>query len=320
VTDQPCATTGAVQQQHNEHQIGIVVPYFQRDPGPLTRALASVAAQTVHTKIHLVIVDDGSPCPAASALSVSELPPQVTVQVVAQTNAGASAARNRALASLPAAVDLVAFLDSDDEWVHDHLARAMVAMDNGIDLYFADHRRADWSESKFTKLALAQLGHRPASYAADLLIWQGELLSAVMRDHAIQTSTVVCRRALTTGCAFPTDLVLGEDEVYWMQLARRARAVGFSLREGVRLGCGVNISQGGAWGDARSVQLLLQNLHYWESVVRKLPDEAVLPALRSERLRALRRELWRTWLHRLRRGQLALSRRIAAGLAGTLGA
>jgi succinoglycan biosynthesis protein ExoW len=298
--------------------VGVVVPYYQRAPAPLTRAIASVAAQTGTAPVVLVIVDDGSPCPAGPILADATLPPHVTVTLLRQANAGASAARNLALAHLPAEVTAVAFLDSDDEWLPDHLARALTALASGVDFYFADHRRDDWPQSKFARLAVAQGGHAPQPGVDDLLAWQGQILPAVMRDHVIQTSTVVCRRDLVSGLGFPTDLVLGEDEVFWMQLIQRSTVVAASTREGARLGRGVNISQGGAWGDARSVQLLLQNVAYWQRVAAKLPNEPTLAALRLERLQALRTELRRTWLHRLRRGRVALSADIVAGLARTL--
>lgn len=305
-------------QPHRSPVVGVVVPYYQRSPEPLTRALASVAAQTTRECINVVVVDDGSPCPADAILAATPVPPHITLRLVQQPNAGASSARNHALACLPSSVQVVAFLDSDDEWLPDHLARALQAISGGVDFYFADHQRSDWPQSKFAQLSVAESGHTPLPCLDDLLTWQGPMLPAVMRDHVIQTSTVVCRRSVTTDCAFPTDLVLGEDEVYWMQLIRRSTQVGVSLRVAAQLGRGVNISQGGAWGDGRSIELLLQNVVYWHSVATKLPGESTLGPLRQERLQALRKVLWRTWLHRLRRGHLALSSDIVAGLAQTM--
>jgi len=303
-----------------EHCVAIVIPHFQRSAAPLERALASVERQVCAAHLHVVLVDDGSPEPAGPILTRARANhPRWSLTLCEQANAGAALARNVALERLPREATAVAFLDSDDEWAPDHLSQALTALDAGLDLVFADHRRGDWAESKFRRLGVAASAHTALPGLPDICAWRGTLLVPVMRDHLIQTSGVVCRAALAASCRFPTDLVLGEDEVYWMQLIQRAGRVGMVMREMVQMGRGVNISQGGTWGDDRSVRLMLQNVTYWSSVVRKLPDESGLPALQLERLAMLRRELLRTWLHRLRRGRTALGSDILRGLLHTWG-
>ena len=44
--------------------IGVVIPYFQRMPGLLNRALRSVAAQEGQHPLQVYVVDDTSPVPA----------------------------------------------------------------------------------------------------------------------------------------------------------------------------------------------------------------------------------------------------------------
>ena len=44
--------------------IGIVIPYYQKLPGLLNRALRSVAAQEGQHQLRVYVVDDGSPIPA----------------------------------------------------------------------------------------------------------------------------------------------------------------------------------------------------------------------------------------------------------------
>ena len=88
----------------------------------------------------MIVVDDASPVPAAdemAALPAAAMPHPV--QVIRQPNAGPGGARNAGLDALPADARYVAFLDSDDEWSEDHLARAVAALQAGYDFYFADH-------------------------------------------------------------------------------------------------------------------------------------------------------------------------------------
>ena len=74
--------------------ITVVIPYFQREPGILARALASIAAQQAcPLPVHVIVVDDASPVPTAQELaSVGRVP--YTVQVVQQPNGGPGSARN----------------------------------------------------------------------------------------------------------------------------------------------------------------------------------------------------------------------------------
>ena len=57
------------------------------------------------------------------------------LNVVRQKNGGVAAARNRGLEEADQTTTLIAFLDSDDIWPANHLARAIQALDNGIDFY-----------------------------------------------------------------------------------------------------------------------------------------------------------------------------------------
>ena len=49
--------------------IGVVIPYFQREPGILRRALASVLRQRGVEQVAVVVVDDASPVPASAEVA-----------------------------------------------------------------------------------------------------------------------------------------------------------------------------------------------------------------------------------------------------------
>jgi GT2 family glycosyltransferase len=101
--------------------VTVVMPVWNR-PEQLVRAVESVQRQT-HTAWELVIVDDGSTdsTPQVAARLAGGDP---RIRVVAEQRAGVSRARNTALGL--GTGDVVAFLDSDNEWVPDHL-RVMLA-------------------------------------------------------------------------------------------------------------------------------------------------------------------------------------------------
>jgi glycosyltransferase involved in cell wall biosynthesis len=115
-------------------KVSVVIPTFERQEATL-QALRSALAQTL-PPLEVIVVDDGSKIPF-------RLPPGLdgegTVRVLRQEeNRGAAAARNAGVAA--AKGEWIAFLDSDDLWAKDKLARQ-------------------------TEYAAAHPGHGPACYA-----------------------------------------------------------------------------------------------------------------------------------------------------------
>jgi glycosyltransferase involved in cell wall biosynthesis/CelD/BcsL family acetyltransferase involved in cellulose biosynthesis len=96
--------------------ISIVMPTYNRGD-TIQRAIASIHAQS-WSDWELLVVDDGSTDDTASRLA--GLDPRI--RFLRQENQGVTAARNTGLAAVKG--ELVAFLDSDDEWLPHHLALA----------------------------------------------------------------------------------------------------------------------------------------------------------------------------------------------------
>ena len=92
----------------NQLTVSVVIPTYNR-ADTVPRAVQSVLAQTWPAK-EIVVVDDGSSDNTREVLSGQG--PQV--KYVYQDNQGVSAARNTGIRA--ASGDLIALLDSDDEW------------------------------------------------------------------------------------------------------------------------------------------------------------------------------------------------------------
>jgi glycosyltransferase involved in cell wall biosynthesis len=108
-------------------ETGVVIPVYNRQRQVL-EALAAVAKQTQRPNF-VVVVDDGSEEPIDRVVERwrREFAPELDIRVARQTNRGAAAARNYGLSCIPEAA-FVAFLDSDDLWPSDFLARAYATL------------------------------------------------------------------------------------------------------------------------------------------------------------------------------------------------
>jgi glycosyltransferase involved in cell wall biosynthesis len=102
-------------------EISVVIPTYNRAHSIL-RALESVFSQTL-VPGEIIVVDDASSDDTAQVLA----PYADRIRIVRhETNAGASAARNTGIAAAKGA--WVAFLDSDDAWRPEKLARQLAFM------------------------------------------------------------------------------------------------------------------------------------------------------------------------------------------------
>ena len=101
--------------------VSVVVPTFQRRE-LVGKAVASVLAQT-YRDFELIVVDDGSTDGTREALAGLD----GRLRYEWQENAGVAAARNRGLELSRAPI--VAFLDSDNRWLFDHLDLLVAVLD-----------------------------------------------------------------------------------------------------------------------------------------------------------------------------------------------
>jgi glycosyltransferase involved in cell wall biosynthesis len=99
--------------------VSVIIPCYNRERY-LAEAIESVLDQT-YTHIELIVIDDGS------SDRSGEIAQSYPLKYRYQTNGGISAARNAGIAL--ANREFLAFLDSDDIWVKDKLAKQMAVLD-----------------------------------------------------------------------------------------------------------------------------------------------------------------------------------------------
>lgn len=107
--------------QQDQPSVSIVIPLYNKRR-TVARSIASILAQSF-SAFEVVIIDDGSTDGSWDELEACGATADARFRCVRQANAGPGAARNAGvkLANAP----FIAFLDADDEWMPEHLQRAM---------------------------------------------------------------------------------------------------------------------------------------------------------------------------------------------------
>lgn len=191
--------------------ISLVIPLYNKSER-IEACLGSVLSQSsLPTKI--VVVDDGSK--DDSALKAEQIAQdQPKIQVIRQDNAGVSVARNVGLQAVE--TPFVAFLDADDVWHPDFIARAreLITLCPEANLYGFGHKKFDPNIGEFAPLLGLSQSH--CGYVDDYFV-------SASKGPLVNSSSVVVRRsALLDIGGFPEGQAIGEDLYTWAQLVLNA--------------------------------------------------------------------------------------------------
>lgn len=221
-------------------KISVIIPYFQREPGILRRALESVVMQRLPAdyEVEVIVVDDGSPV-SAQAETFS---PPFHLNIIPQANAGVAAARNTGLKAVERATKYIAFLDSDDSWSEDHLRQGIAALEAGNDLYFCDNERGGVHASHFASYTGVIMSFIRDRSAEIINITKDDMETMILQQFPCQISTTIFRRSILGDLLFDTSLKnAGEDVIFFMKLVAKMQRVCFSPKIMVYCGSGINL-------------------------------------------------------------------------------
>jgi succinoglycan biosynthesis protein ExoW len=228
--------------------VSVIIPYFQRTPGILRRALESVLTQRLVAGIivKVIVVDDGSPVSAQSEVEGIRVPSPFRLAIIIQDNGGVARARNTGLQQVDDTARYIAYLDSDDTWHDGHLQQGIDALEAGSDFYFCDQSREGHHSSYLASCSTMQnleIKHRNPDNV-NMLFWltSEEATTAILRDFVSQASTTIHRRSIAPDLLFNVaQKYAGEDVIYFLELAAKAVRVCFSSKVMVDCGEGVNM-------------------------------------------------------------------------------
>ncbi len=185
--------------------VSIIIPVFNR-VRELERALASVHGQS-YPHYEVLVIDDHSTVDLTRALSAYSLTALTT------DGKGVSAARNTGIKA--ARGELLAFLDSDDEWLPTKLEKQVEFMNIHTQLSIVHSNETWWRNGAIVP--------QPAKYKR----FGGDVFAACTRACLLGPSTVMLRKALLDSVGvFDTEFPVCEDFDLWLRITAR-EAVGF---------------------------------------------------------------------------------------------
>lgn len=177
-----------------ETRIGVVIPTKNRK-AEVERAIKSILSQE-GVKPEIIVVDDGSTDGTADYLASKY--PHISLIRNSVSKGGAKARNDGAAAS---DADYIAFLDSDDEWLPDHLKNALSLIDTtGADGVFGPFFLAKGDERQEVTFAKPE---NTRGHVADLIF-------SFQRFDA-RTSTFVFKRKAFNAVRFDDDLRKHQD-------------------------------------------------------------------------------------------------------------
>ncbi|ASJ63367.1 succinoglycan biosynthesis glycosyltransferase ExoW (plasmid) [Sinorhizobium meliloti WSM1022] len=276
-------------------KLTVVIPYYQKEPGILRRALASVFAQTLED-FHVLVIDDESPYPIADELAGLAQEERERIAVIRQPNGGPGGARNTGLDNVPADSDFVAFLDSDDVWTPDHLLNAYQSMTRfDADCYWASITGGDAFYYHFGVADLEKSETVTRLSETPLVVELPELQDVMLKNWSfLHMSCMVIGRKLFEKVRFEATLKLAaEDVLFFCDCVLASKRVVLCDAAGAVRGEGLNIFHS---IDNDSPQFLKQQFNTWvaldtlEGRYRNRPK--AMEAIRSYKHTARRQALW----------------------------
>ena len=192
-------------------RVAVLIPVFNGESS-VARAIESVLCQQFEGEVEIIVVNDGSTDNTATVLGQYE----GRIRILNQPNRGPAQARNAAVADSTS--DYLAFLDADDAFMPDKLARTVTALASEEVAVMLFHNA----------VALNRNGREVApSCVSPEQAHPPSMREMLMRLWPIITSTVVMRRQCFEACGgFSEEFKFGyEDPDLWIRARERGRFI-----------------------------------------------------------------------------------------------
>lgn len=191
---------------HREHRtwpefpVTTVIPAYNSEQY-IAEAIDSVVAQR-GVAAEIVVVDDGSTDETRSIVqSYGD-----RVRLLSQENRGPAAARN--YGTSVARGEWIAFLDSDDAWLPEKLARQLALVDRTVGMVYTDRRN------------FGDIGRVRERGSQSFTLWEGDIFEPLLLSNFITTSSALIRKDWFDRLGgFDEELMVCEDWDLWLRFA-----------------------------------------------------------------------------------------------------
>jgi glycosyltransferase involved in cell wall biosynthesis len=206
--------------------VTVIVAMHNR-AGLILRALDSISAQTLRPAA-IIVIDDASTDDGRAVVAAWTPPTGTTLTILSHDiNRGAAVARNTGMTEATTAY--IAFLDSDDFWLPDALARLLPPLESHPDavLCCADADVVDEVGQRlrpgYLLPALTPGDTAPLPDQDGALLTLVDPQSPLLEASPIPTCSAVFRRSAALAAGLMPDLRAGEDWLFWLRLAQQGR-------------------------------------------------------------------------------------------------
>lgn len=190
----------------NQPRVSVIIPMYNASKY-IAEALDSVIAQT-YTNTEIIAINDGSTDGTDAVIK-----PYLGLngfKYIEQENKGVSAARNQGLRA--AEGELIAFLDSDDQWLPDKLEKQVAFLHTNSEVGLV-HRNIHFMDESGQPLS-----REISDFDTDASGW---CFKTLFEENRIATLTVCMRRECFLKIGFfREDIRGGEDYEYWLRVSR----------------------------------------------------------------------------------------------------
>ena len=200
-------------------KISVVIPAYNSARN-IGRTLESVLGQT-RLPDEIIVVDDGSQDNTAEIVQTFA----GKVRLLSQANAGASAARNAGINASTG--QWIAFLDSDDIWLENHLQTQEQILLRNPNLVWSAANHINCLESVNKRFPYANIEKCNALLAGK--DYHESYFDAFRLQATGCTNTVVIRKDVLLECGlFRTEQKIANDLDMWFRIAHRYPMIGYS--------------------------------------------------------------------------------------------
>jgi glycosyltransferase involved in cell wall biosynthesis len=185
-------------------KITVIIPTFNRD-NFISKTIDSILNQTYKVN-EIIIIDDGSS--DNTKKFIEQYPLIHNIKYIYQKNQGVSSARNLGIKF--SNNEWIAFLDSDDIWCNDKIAKQKQFHENNLDILFSYTDELWKFNNKVIKQNKFQEKHENSKFIANIALCK------------IGSSTVLLHKSIFEDIGvFDENLVACEDYDLWLRILRK---------------------------------------------------------------------------------------------------